>query len=59
MILPLLLGFALASNLSYAWMGSLLRVWLADTAHGGRRLRWFNRSMAGALVVTAAWMTTF
>ena len=58
-ILPLLLGFALASNLSYAWMGSLLRVWLADTAHGGRRTRWFNRSMAGALVVTAAWMTTF
>lgn len=58
-ILPLLLGFALASNLSYAWMGSLLRQWLADAAHGGRRLRWFNRSMAGVLVVTAAWMATF
>jgi threonine/homoserine/homoserine lactone efflux protein len=58
LVLPLLLGFALASNLTYALMGSLLRTWLADTAHGGRRLSWFNRSMAGVLVVTAAWMAT-
>ena len=57
-VLPLLLGFALASNLSYALVGTLLRQWLADAAHGGRRLRWFNRSMAGVLVVTAAWMAT-
>lgn len=56
LVLPLLLAFALASNLSYALMGSLMRQWLADTAHGGRRLRWFNRSMAGLLVLTAAWM---
>jgi threonine/homoserine/homoserine lactone efflux protein len=58
-VLPLLLGFALASNLSYALMGSLLRQWLTDVAHGGRRLRWFNRSMALVLVATAAWMATF
>jgi threonine/homoserine/homoserine lactone efflux protein len=57
-VLPLLLGFALASNLSYALVGTLLRQWLADTAHGGRRLRWFNRSMALVLVATAAWMAT-
>jgi threonine/homoserine/homoserine lactone efflux protein len=57
-ILPLLLGFALASNLTYALVGTLLRQWLSDPEHGGRRLRWFNRSMAGVLVTTAAWMAT-
>lgn len=57
-VLPLLLGFALASNLTYALVGSLLRQWLSDPAHDGRRLRWFNRSMASVLVVTAAWMAT-
>jgi threonine/homoserine/homoserine lactone efflux protein len=57
-VLPLLLGFALASNLSYAFIGSLLRQWLADAAHGGRRLRWFNRGMALILVATATWMAT-
>lgn len=57
-VLPLLLGFALASNLSYALVGTLLRQWLADPQHGGRRLRWFNRSMAAVLVATALWMTT-
>jgi len=58
MVLPLLLAFALASNLSYALVGTLLRQWLADPEHGGRRLRWVNRSMAAVLVVTAAWMAT-
>jgi threonine/homoserine/homoserine lactone efflux protein len=29
----------------------------ADAEHGGRRLRWFNRSMAAVLGATAAWMT--
>ena len=58
LVLPLLLAFALASNLSYALVGTLLRLWLADPAHGGRRLRWFNRSMAAVLVATAAWMAT-
>jgi threonine/homoserine/homoserine lactone efflux protein len=57
-VLPLLLGFALASNLSYALAGTLLRQWLADPAHDGRRLRWFNRTMAASLLVTALWMAT-
>jgi len=58
-VLPILLAFGLSSNLTYALIGSLLRRWLADAEHGGRRLRWFNRSMALVLVVTAAWMATF
>lgn len=57
LILPLLLMFGLASNLSYATAGSLLRTWLSDAEHGGRRLRWFNRSMAMLLVATALWMS--
>lgn len=57
-VLPLLLAFALASNLSYALVGTLLRQWLADAQHGGRRLRWFNRCMAAVLVATALWMAT-
>ena len=57
-VLPLLLGFALASKLSYAFIGSPLCQWLADTVHGGRRLRWFNRAMAMILLATATWMTT-
>ena len=58
-ILPLMLAFGLVSNLSYALMGTLMRQWLADPAHGGRRLRWFNRGMATVLVATAGWMLTF
>lgn len=58
-VLPILLLFGLCSNLTYALIGTLLRGWLADAEHGGRRLRWFNRSMAGVLVVTAGWMATF
>ncbi|MDD5478598.1 LysE family translocator [Rhodoferax sp.] len=57
-VLPLLLGFALASNLTYALVGTGLRNWLADAQHGGRRLLWFNRSMALVLLVTALWMAT-
>ncbi len=53
-VLPVLLLFALASNLSYALMGSLLREWLAQ----GQRLPWFNRGMAAVLVLTALWMAT-
>jgi len=49
-----MLGFALASNLTYALVGSLLRQWLAH----GQRLQWFNRVMAALLVTTAAWMVT-
>jgi len=58
-VLPILLAFGLSSNLTYALIGTLLRRWLADAEHGGRRLRWFNRCMAAVLVVTAAWMATF
>ncbi|MDD3936624.1 LysE family translocator [Rhodoferax sp.] len=58
LVLPVLLVFALASNLSYALVGTLLRQWLADPEHGGRRLRWFNRCMAAVLVATALWMAT-
>jgi threonine/homoserine/homoserine lactone efflux protein len=57
-VLPLLLAFALASNLSYALVGTLLRQWLADPEHGGRRLRRFNRCMAAVLVATALWMAS-
>ena len=55
-ILPLMLAFGLSSNLCYALVGTVLRRWLADAEHGGRRLRWFNRSMAAILVATAFWM---
>jgi threonine/homoserine/homoserine lactone efflux protein len=60
LVLPVMAAFALASNLSYAVMGSALRGWLAgpwvDGQPSGRRLRVFNRIMASALMVTAAWM---
>jgi len=47
-----MLVFALASNLTYALVGSMLRGWLAQ----GRRLLWFNRGMGLLLVATAVWM---
>jgi threonine/homoserine/homoserine lactone efflux protein len=60
--LPLMLAFGFFSNLLYAAMGSLLRGWLSGPVVAGvataQRLRWFNRAMAGVLVVTAAWMAT-
>ena len=51
-VLPVMLAYALASNLLYAVAGALLRGWLAQ----GRRLLWFNRAMAAVLVATALWM---
>ncbi|MBN9411961.1 MAG: LysE family translocator [Burkholderiales bacterium] len=51
-VLPVMLAFAFASNLTYAVVGALLRDWLAQ----GRRLLWFNRAMAAVLVATAVWM---
>jgi len=51
-VLPLMLCFAFLSNFTYALVGALLRRWLAH----GRRLLWFNRAMAGVLVMTAVWM---
>jgi len=60
LVLPLMLAFALFSNLLYATVGSLLRHWLAgpvvDGVPSGARLLAFNRAMATALVITAAWM---
>ena len=52
MLLPIMMGFGLVSNLTYAVMGSLLRQWLAQ----GIRLLVFNRCMAAALIFTAIWM---
>lgn len=51
-LLPIMMGFGLVSNLTYAAMGSLLRQWLAQ----GIRLVVFNRCMSVALVFTAIWM---
>jgi threonine/homoserine/homoserine lactone efflux protein len=56
LILPLMMAFGFFSNLLYAAIGSLLRDWLSGPAQSGRRLRWFNRLMAGVLVLTAGWM---
>ena len=58
-ILPLMLAFGFFSNLLYALIGSLLRHWLSGPDNTHQRLRWFNRLMAGVLVATAAWMSTF
>lgn len=52
LVLPVMVAYAFFSNLLYAAIGSLLRGWLAH----GRRLLWFNRAMALALVATAGWM---
>ena len=55
-VLPVMLAFAFASNLTYALVGTLLRQWLAGPAGTGRRLQGFNRAMAAVLVLTGAWM---
>ena len=52
LVLPLMMAYGLASNFTYALVGSALRGWLAH----GARLRWFNRSLALVLMATAAWM---
>jgi threonine/homoserine/homoserine lactone efflux protein len=53
-ICAVMLVFAFVSNLTYAWIGSVLRAWLAQ----GQRLLWFNRVLALVLTATAAWMVT-
>ena len=55
-VLPVMLAYAFASNLSYALAGALLRDWLRGPGGSGRRLLRFNRAMAGVLVLTAVWM---
>jgi threonine/homoserine/homoserine lactone efflux protein len=47
-----MMAFAFSSNFAYALIGSLLRQWLAQ----GKRLLWFNRTLAVVLVATALWM---
>ena len=51
-VLPLMMAYGLASNFTYALIGSALRHWLAQ----GRRLLAFNRVLAAVLVATAAWL---
>ena len=53
-VTPVMLVYAFSSNFAYALAGSLLRKWLAH----GRRLLWFNRTMAAVLVLTAGWMAS-
>ena len=55
-VVPVMLAFAFASNLTYALAGSLLRDWLTGPEGSGCRLVMFNRTMAAVLVVTAIWM---
>lgn len=56
-VLPLMLCFGFASNLTYALAGALLREWLSGPDDTHQRLRNFNRCMAAILVATALWMT--
>ena len=44
--------FAFSSNFLYTLVGALLRGWLSQ----GRRLLWFNRTLALVLLATALWM---
>ena len=53
-VLPLMMAYGVASNFTYALVGSSLRAWLLQ----GRRLLVFNRVLAAVLVATAAWMAT-
>jgi len=59
-VLPVMLAFGFFSNFTYALIGSVLRHWLTgpviDGVASGARLQAFNRVMASALVLTAAWM---
>ena len=55
-VLPVMVFYAFTSNLTYALVGSLLRHWLAGPEGTARRLVTFNRTMAGVLVATGAWM---
>jgi threonine/homoserine/homoserine lactone efflux protein len=58
LVLPLMMAFALASNLAYALLGAALRGWLAGGPVPGRRLVVFNRTLALVLAATAVWMFT-
>jgi threonine/homoserine/homoserine lactone efflux protein len=55
-VVPIMMFYALVSNLTYALVGSLLRRWLAGPDGSGMRLLWFNRLMAAVLAATGLWM---
>ena len=55
-VVPIMMLYALGSNLTYALAGSLLRHWLAGPDGSGTRLLWFNRLMAAVLAATGLWM---
>jgi threonine/homoserine/homoserine lactone efflux protein len=55
-VVPVMMVFALGSNLTYALVGSLLRRWLTGPDGSARRLLWFNRLMAAVLAATGVWM---
>jgi threonine/homoserine/homoserine lactone efflux protein len=55
-VVPIMMSYALLSNLTYALVGSLLRHWLAGPDGSGMRLLWFNRLMAAVLAATGLWM---
>ncbi len=55
-VIPTMLVFAFFSNLTYALLGSLLRDWLRGPLGSGRRLQYFNWTMAVVLLATALWM---
>ena len=52
LVCALMTLFAFSSNFLYALVGALLRGWLTQ----GRRLLWFNRTLALVLLATAFWM---
>jgi threonine/homoserine/homoserine lactone efflux protein len=51
-VLPVLLSFTFAANMTYAITGATLRKWLSV----GQRLQVFNIAMASGLAITAIWM---
>ena len=55
-VVPIMMLYALGSNLTYALAGSLLRHWLAGPDGSAMRLLWFNRLMAAVLAATGLWM---
>jgi threonine/homoserine/homoserine lactone efflux protein len=55
-VVPIMMFYALLSNLTYALVGSLLRHWLAGPDGSAMRLLWFNRLMAAVLAATGLWM---
>lgn len=51
-VCTLMAGIAFSSNFTYALAGALLR----DSLSRGQRLKWFNRTLALILILTALWI---